>query len=174
MNSHLEEMYLEAEADIKNSNYVEAFKKYEIILLEEPSNGPTLNSLGWLSKTQLEDFYKAEAYYKASIKAAPDYPHSYLNYATLLTDMERFEELTELLNTCFHIPTIEKSWVFLKQGLMEELKLNFGEAMSFYEKAILVALSDEKIKDYQENIDRCKRKIALSKNHSKWLNQLKK
>lgn len=174
MNSHLEETYLEAEADIKNSNYVEAFRKYESILIEEPANGPTLNSLGWLSKTQIEDFTKAEAYYKASIASDPQYPHSYLNYATLLTDMERFEELEELLQICFRIPTIEKSWVFMKFGLMEELKLNFGEAIANNEKAILVALSDEKIKDYQQNIDRCKNKIELAKNHSEWLDQLRK
>ncbi len=174
MNSNLEEIYLEAEADIKNGNYVEAFRKYEAILMEEPSNGPTLNSLGWLSKTQIEDYSKAEAYYKASIKADPQYPHSYLNYATLLTDMERFEELSELLQTCFRIPTIEKSWVFMKLGLMEELKLNFTTAIANNEKAILVALSDEKIKDYQLNIDRCNNKIELSKNHKDWLKQLRK
>ncbi len=174
MNSHLEELYLEAEADIKNGNYVEGFRKYEIILLDEPSNGPTLNSLGWLSKTQIEDFTKAEAYYKASIASDSKYPHSYLNYATLLTDMERFEELQEHLQTCFRIPTIEKSWVFMKLGLMEELKLNFKEAIAYNEKAILTALNDDKIKEYQENIDRCKNKIELSKNHLKWLTQLRK
>jgi len=128
--------------------------------------------LGWLSKTQIEDFTKAEAYYKASIASDPQYPHTYLNYATLLTEMERFEELQELLQTCFRIPTIEKSWVFMKLGLMEELKLDFKEAISNNEKAILVALSDEKIKDYQLNIDRCKNKIELSKSHAKWLSQL--
>jgi tetratricopeptide (TPR) repeat protein len=174
MNSYLEETYLEAEADIKNGDFVEAYRKYESILLEEPTNGPTLNSLGWLSKTQIEDFAKAEAYYKGSIASDTQYPHSYLNYATLLTDMERFEELEELLQTCFRIPTIEKSWVFMKLGLMEELKLNFKAAISNHEKAILVAISDDKIKDYQLNITRCKSKIELSKSHTKWLNQLKK
>ena len=174
MNSQLEETYLEAEADIKNGNYVEAFRKYEMIIMEEPGNGPTLNSLGWLSKTQIEDFSKAEAYYKAAIASDPQYPHSYLNYATLLTDMERFEKLEEHLQNCFRIPNIEKSWVFMKQGLMEELKLNFTEAIAYNEKAILMAVNDEKIKDYQENITRCKSKIELSKNHKKWIEQLRK
>ncbi|MFN8250923.1 MAG: hypothetical protein U0V75_03495 [Ferruginibacter sp.] len=173
MNSQLEEIYLEAEADIKNGNYVEAFRKYESILLEEPGNGPTLNSLGWLCKTQLEDFEKAEAYYKASISSDPSYPHSYLNYASLLTDMERFEELGKLLEKCFVVPTIEKSLVFTKYGVMEELRLNFTEAVVYFERAILVALSDEKIKDYQQNIERCRQKIELSKNHARWLAQYK-
>lgn len=174
MNSQLEELYLEAEADIRNNNYTEAFRKYENILMEEPGNGPTLNSLGWLSKTQLEDYKKAEAYYLASIKGNPSYPHAYSNYATLLTDMERFEELTELLQKCFGIPVIEKSWVHAKFGFMEELKLNFDEAISCYEKAMLVTLNDDKIKEYSEHISRCQTKKELSKSHKKWLEELKK
>jgi hypothetical protein len=62
----------------------------------------------------------------------------------------------------------------MKLGLMEELKLNFKSAITNNEKAILVAISDEKIKDYQQNIVRCNSKIELSKSHTKWLNQLKK
>jgi tetratricopeptide (TPR) repeat protein len=174
MNSQLEELYLEAEADIKNNNYAEAFRKYETILMEEPGNGPTLNSLGWLCKTQIEDYKKAEAYYLACIKSNSRYPHAYSNYATLLTDMERFEELADLLQKCFEIATVEKSWVYLKLGLMEELKLNFKGAINCYEKAILVSLIDEKIKDYNDHINRCKSKIELARNHSKWLDQIKK
>jgi tetratricopeptide (TPR) repeat protein len=174
MNSSLEELYLEAEADIKNNNYVEAFKKYETILLEEPGNGPTLNSLGWLCKAQIEDFTKAESYYLACIKYSPQYPHAYNNYATLLTDMERFEELTTHLQRCFEVPTLEKSWIYLKFGFMEELKLNFKEAIVFYEKAILTSLNDDKLKEYSEHIQRCNTKLELSKRHSKWLEKIKK
>jgi len=173
MTTQLEELYLEAEADIKNNNYAEAFKKYESILYDEPSNGPTLNSLGWLYKTQLEDYTKAESYYKASIKGAPSYPHSYINYATLLTDMERYDELIKLLETCLKIASIDKSMVYSKYGFMEELKLNFSEAIKYYEKAILCSLHDDKIKDCQQYIDRCKIKLELIKHHSGWFGKLK-
>ncbi|HRE38503.1 MAG TPA: hypothetical protein PK092_08660 [Chitinophagaceae bacterium] len=173
MNTSLEELYLEAEADIKNNNYVEAFKKYETILLEEPGNGPTLNSLGWLYKTQVEDFKKAESFYLASIKYSPLYPHAYNNYATLLTDMERFEELTIHLQKCFEVPTIEKSWIYLKFGFMEELKLNFIEAITYYERAALITLNDDKLKEYNEHIQRCNAKLEMSKRHAKWLEKMK-
>lgn len=169
MNTHLEEIYLEAEADIKNSNFVEAFKKYESILYEEPSNGPTLNSLGWLYKTQLEDYPKAESYYKASIKANPLYPHPYINYATLLTDMERFDDLLKLLESSLKIRTLDKSLVYSKYGFMEELRLNFSEAIRYYERAILCSLHDDKIKDYQQHIDRCNHKLGISERHSEWI-----
>ena len=53
MHIHSEELYLEAEADIKNNNYAEAFKKFESILYEEPDSAPAHNSLGWLYKDSL-------------------------------------------------------------------------------------------------------------------------
>lgn len=173
MNNKMEELYLEAEADIRNSSYVEAFRKYETILYEEPGNGPTLNSLGWLYKTQIEDYKKAEKFYQACINSNPNYPHAYINYAVLLTDMERYDELTTHLGKCLTVSTIEKSMIYLRFGIMEELKLNFKDAISYYEKAILMSLSDEKIKECQDHVTRCKTKIELGKQHSSWFGKIK-
>lgn len=161
MNSKFEELYLEAEADIRNNSYVEAFRKYETILYEEPGNAPTLNSMGWLYKTQIEDYRKAEKFYQACINSNTLYPHAYINYAVLLTDMERFEELKKHLAKCLGVATIDKSMIYLRYGIMEELQLNFDAAIEWYEKAILMTLSDEKIKDYQEYISRCRTKLEL-------------
>jgi tetratricopeptide (TPR) repeat protein len=127
-----------------------------------------LNSLGWLYKTQLENYSKAENYYKASIKANPLYPHPYINYATLLTDMERFDDLVKLLESCLKIATVDKSLVYSKFGFMEELKRNFSEAIAYYERAILCSLHDDKIKDFQQHIDRCNQKLDISKRHPDW------
>lgn len=161
MNSKMEELYLEAEADIRNNSYVEAFRKYETILYEEPGNAPTLNSLGWLYKTQIEDYRKAEKFYLACIASNPNYPHAYINYAILLTDMDRFEELTAHLERCLQVATIEKSMVYLRFGFLEELNLHFEKAIFYYKKAILHSLSDDKIKDYQDHVNRCKTKMEL-------------
>ena len=66
MNANSEELYLEAEADIKNNNYAEAFKKYESILYEEPDSAPAHNSMGWLYKTQFDDYAKAENHFSTA------------------------------------------------------------------------------------------------------------
>lgn len=166
MNSNLEEIYLEAEADIRNSNYAEAFKKYETLLYDEPGNAPILNSLGWLYKTQLDNFEKAENYFKAAIKSEPLYPHPYFHLASLYADMEKFDDLKQHLENCLRVPTIEKSWVFAKFGLVEELGLHFEEAISFYEKAILISCIKEKIADYKLDIERCREKLGMSGRHS--------
>lgn len=173
MNTQLEEVYLEAEADIKNSNYLDAFKKYQSILLEEPDNAPTHNSMGWLYKTQIEDYKKAEIHYLAAMKGGPDYPHTYFNYVTLLTDLERYNESIKLLESCLKITSIEKSWVYLKYGVVYERTLNYEEAIKNYEKAILMSLGEERIKECQQSIERCQMKTGIAKKHSSWFGKLK-
>ena len=59
--------------------------------------------------------------------------------------------------------TLEKSWIFGKWAIMEELRLNFEAAIINYEKAILASLIDDKIKGYQEDIGRCKLKLGIIK-----------
>ena len=86
MTTNSEELYLEAEADIKNNNYSEAFKKYESILYEEPDSAPAHNSMGWLYKTQFDDYAKAENHFQTAVKCDPLYPHSYFHIAALLMD----------------------------------------------------------------------------------------
>src|ERR1700759_2709898 len=130
----VEELYLEAEADIKKGANVEALRRFESILYDEPHHAPTHNSLGWLYKTHFDDYKKAETHFKAAIKSDHSYPHPYFHYAILLTDMERFEDLKKHLSRCLNIPTIEKSWVHYRYGLMEELNMHFSAAISNFEK----------------------------------------
>jgi tetratricopeptide (TPR) repeat protein len=165
MNTNMEELYLEAESDIKNNNYAEAFKKYESILYDEPDSAPAHNSLGWLYKTQFDNYAKAENHFLTAIRCDPLYPHPYFHMAALLMDMERFEELGQHLEKCQKIRTIEKSWVFGRYALMEELKLNFERAIYHFQKAILSSQNDEKIKDYKLDIERCEMKMEIKRKH---------
>ena len=165
MNTQMEELYLEAEADIKNNNYAEAFKKYESILYDEPDSAPAHNSLGWLYKTQFDDYAKAENHFLTAMKGDPLYPHPYFHLAALLTDMERYDELNRHLEKCLNVRTIEKSWVYGRYALIEEIKMNFEKAMHGFEKAILSSQNDEKIKDYKQDIERCQMKMEINKRH---------
>ncbi|GAA4342237.1 tetratricopeptide repeat protein [Flaviaesturariibacter amylovorans] len=134
---------------MKQNNYTEAFRKYESILFEEPTHAATHNSLGWIYKTQLDDFRKAESHFTAAIRSEPHYPHAYLNFAVLLMDLERYDELEALVQKALDVPAIEKSWLYHRLGLARELQLRFDEAVTYYEKAILMTLNDDKIKAYR-------------------------
>jgi tetratricopeptide (TPR) repeat protein len=165
MNTNMEELYLEAEADIKNNNYAEAFKKYESILYEEPGSAPAHNSLGWMYKTQFDDYAKAENHFLTAIRCDALYPHAYFHLAALYMDMERFDELAKHLEKCIGVRTVDKSWVYGRYALMEELKSNFETAEHYFEKAILVSQNEEKIKDLKLDIERCRMKIEILQRH---------
>lgn len=90
------------------------------------------------------------------------YPHPYFHYATFLTDLERYDDLVKHLDKCLTIATLEKSWIHSKRGIMEELQMNFEAAIRSYEKAILSSLNDDKIKMYNDDIERCKNKQEIA------------
>jgi tetratricopeptide (TPR) repeat protein len=162
MNTRTEELYLEAEADIRNSNFHEAFRKYEEILYEEPDYAPAHNSLGWIYKTQFENYHKAEVHFKAAIHADPLYPHPYFHLASILADLERFEELGEFLDRCLGIRTVDKSWVYFRFGMIAELKGRYADGIEWYRKALLQTMNNDKVKEYQADMERCKTKLELS------------
>ncbi len=166
MNTNMEELYLEAEADIKNNHYAEAFKKYESILYDEPDSAPAHNSLGWLYKTQFDNFAKAENHFLTAMKGDPLYPHPYFHLASLLMDMDRLEELSRHLAKCLTVRTIDKSWVYSRYGLLQEHQLHFDKAIHYFEQAILSCPQDEKIKEFKNDIDRCEMKMELQKRHA--------
>ena len=172
MNSQSVEIYLDAENDVKNNNFLDAFKKYESILYDEPSNAATHNSLGWIYKTQMDNYTKAENHYLAAIKGEPDYPHAYVNYAILLIDMERYSDMKKLIKKAMNVGAIEKAGLYYRLGLANELQLKFEMAISFYEKAILISLNNEKIKSYKEDIERVKEKIELASKYSGWVGKV--
>lgn len=170
MTTRTEELFLEAEADIRNSNYPEAFQKYEDILYEEPGYAPAHNSIGWIFKTQFDDYHKAEIHFHAAIKADPNYPHPYFHLASLLLDLERYTELENHLSYCLTLRSIDKSWVYYRYGMLSEMGGNFHKAISFYEKALINTMNNDKVKDYQTDIERCRIKLNVGRYSNPWVN----
>jgi tetratricopeptide (TPR) repeat protein len=148
-----------------NKHYVEAFRKYESILFDEPTNAPTHNSLGWIYKTQMDDYANAERHYKAAMAGDPSYPHAYLNYIILLMDLERFDDVEKVAARAVKVEAVDKAWLQHRIGLVRELQLKFEEAITCYEKAIMLTLNDDKIKGYKEDIERCIEKQQLLAKH---------
>ena len=163
MTTKVENLYLEAENDIRTSNFQEAFEKYETILYEEPGYAPAHNSIGWIYKTQFEDYNRAEKHFMAAIQSDPLYPHPYFHLATVYQDQERLSDLTKHLEKCLKITILDKSWVYIRYGIIHENKGQYEEAIKQYRKAILLSMSNDKIREYQSDIDRCKVKLEVVK-----------
>src|ERR1043166_747380 len=161
MNSHSEDLYLEAEQAIKDSNFIEAKRIYEEILEEDPRSACTHNSMGWLYKTQFDNYDKAERHYQAAIRYEPSYPHSYWNLAYLYNDLERWDELRALMKQCLSVPTVDKSLIYNRIALMEEQMEHFEKASQCYRKASLLCVSDERLEEFGKAIKRCEYKMEL-------------
>ncbi|MDB5249570.1 MAG: hypothetical protein JWQ40_3964 [Segetibacter sp.] len=168
MTTRIEELYLEAEADIRNNNFQEAFQKYESILCDDPGYAPAHNSMGWIYKSQFENHEKAERHFRAAIKSDPFYPHPYFHLATVMMDMDRFKELEEHLEHCQEVYTIDKSWVHDRFGMMYEMTCDYANAIKSYQQAILSTMNNDKIKEYQADIERCKIKVDITGNSKRW------
>ncbi len=161
MTTKVEQLYLEAEADIRNNNYHEAFEKYETILYEEPGFAPAHNSMGWIYKTQFDNYAKAENHFKAAMQADAQYPHPYFHLSTIYFDLDKFDLLKSHLEKCLHVATVEKAWIYYRFGMIEETLTNYHEAIVCYKKAILNSFNNEKIAEYKADIERCNNKIEI-------------
>ncbi|HXL58371.1 MAG TPA: hypothetical protein VN958_19045 [Chitinophagaceae bacterium] len=165
MTNRVEEIYLEAELDIGNNNYHEAFQKFENILYEDPGFAPAHNSIGWIYKTQFDNYEMAETHFTAAMKIDPLYPHSYFHFASILIDLERYSELKKHLDKCLKISTIDKARVYYRLGMLEEIKGRYDKAMRQYKHTILHCFNNEKIMNYQADIDRCKTKADIARDN---------
>jgi tetratricopeptide (TPR) repeat protein len=161
----IEEMFLEADKAFDNGEHTEGKKMLEQILHEEPSFGRAHNHLGWLYKNRYQDNRKAEKHYLLAIKFEPEYTPSYINYAYLLRDEDRLNELESLLNNALKIKGMNKCNVFDEFGSLYELRGDYKNAMIYYKKAITYCLNDKIVTDLQNHIKRCKKKSSL---FSKW------
>ena len=83
-------------------------------------------------------------------------------------DMDRYLELEEHLEHCMEVYSIEKSWVFDRFGMMNELHSDFVKAIDYYQQAIISTMNNDKIKEFQSDIERCKVKMSITRHSKPW------
>lgn len=157
----IEELFLVADKAIDDGNFAEGKKILEELIHEEPCYGKAHNHLGWIYKSKYNDYRTAENHFRTAIVFEPEYPHTYLNYAYLLREIERYTDQEEVLNDALKVPGTNKAAIFDEYGSMYELKGQYNEAIKAYKKAIELSLNDKGIEDYINNIKRCKLKKKL-------------
>ena len=161
MQTDFEELYLQSEQAIKDGYLIRAKGLIEHMLMEDPRSAIAHNSMGWFYRVQFEDYEKAELHYKAAIRFNPDYPHAYWNYANLLMDLERFEELQKLMDKAMKLASLNKSMIMSQLGEMRELQGEFEEAIALYKSAIRRSVKNDQIELLWDSIDRCEEKLHI-------------
>ena len=63
-NLQLEELFRQADTDIKNGKYEAAVKVLEQIIEANPRFGKAYNHLGWMHETKFRNLRVAEKYYR--------------------------------------------------------------------------------------------------------------
>lgn len=156
-----DEMFFEAERLIDERHIVQAVSLLEAIIEEQPDYGKAHNHLGWLYEHEYKDFSRSEKHYRAALTFAPDYPNVYLNFSILLSRLERFDDLEDLLQKAQKVIGIKKAEVYYEYGIMNEMKGDYGAAFDFYKKAIFHSLVNKDIETYNDAISRVSIKISL-------------
>ncbi|WP_340073474.1 tetratricopeptide repeat protein [Leptobacterium sp. I13] len=159
--TRLEELLNQANLDIKDGYYEEASNKLEEIINTDPSFGKAYNHLGYLYEAKFKDYEKAETLYKLAIEKSPSYPSVYYNYAILLSTLEKFDELKELLDIAIKVPGITKATIYNEFGIMYEQKGDYDKAIEHYRLAGKATLSNDILKKVKDSIERCKSKREL-------------
>lgn len=157
----LDDLFYEADAKIKDRNYADAMQTLEAILAEAPDYGKAYNHLAWLYDTKYRNLTKAAEYYEKCLQYEPEYTPVYLNYAAVLSTMNKWKELEALLTKALDVPGVDKASVYNEYGIMNELRGNYDEAVKNYKEAIRNTLVTANIETYQSSVKRCQTKKEL-------------
>ena len=157
----LDDLFYEADAKIKERNYADAMQTLEAILAEAPEYGKAYNHLAWLYDTKYRDLRKAAEYYQKCLLYEPEYAPVYMNYASVLSTMNRWKELEDLLVKALDVPAVDKATVYNEYGIMYELQGHYDEAVKKYKEAIRYTLVTANVDTYQSSIARCQKKKQL-------------
>ena len=156
-----EEYFFEADRRINADQVNEAFSLLRELTSRFPDYGRAYNHLGFLYETKYRDPAKAEDCYKRCLELSPDYPALFLNYAILLNNQNRWDDLESLLEQALQVPGINKAKVHNEYAIMREVQGNFDSAIAKYRQAIQFSFADSDIAAYEASIKRVEQKKSL-------------
>ncbi|TAE69931.1 MAG: hypothetical protein EAZ85_12410 [Bacteroidetes bacterium] len=160
-NLDLDRLFFRADNEIKDGLIAEAFDTLTYIIEQDTEYGKAYNHLGWLYETKYKDYKRAEECYRLSLKYSPDYLAIYLNYAILLSTIEKFDELESLLNRALTVPGINKAKIWNEHAIMREIQGRYQEAITSYKQAIMNSLNNDDIASYEQSMQRSQKKQSL-------------
>jgi len=156
-----DQLFFDADNKIKQNLLIEAKEMLEKAISINPKHGRSYNHLGWLYETKYQDYTKAEEYYKKALEYEPNYPAANINYAILLSTMEKDAELEKVLQKAEQVPGINKRDVYNEYGMMHEKKKEFDKAIKYYQKVLNVTYNNNDIQAFKDAIERCKMKKEM-------------
>ncbi len=161
VNMMVEELFIKADALVKEKKIQEAIEILQDILVIEPHFGKAYNHLAWIYETKYSMYDIAEENYKLAIELAPNYSPSYLNFAYLLSNLNRSKELKLHLDKASKVPSINMASINNEYAIMYECQGDFEKAIEYYKRYLKLLLSNDKVEEVVESIYRCRRKKEI-------------
>lgn len=152
-------MFFEADRLIESNQIVEATELLNRLLVLHPTFGRAFNHLGYIYETRYRDQARAEQLYKEGLRHSPDYPALYLNYAILLANQQRYDELELILDAAVQCPGINLPKVLHERGMMYETQGRYTEAMTVYRDAFQRSFLEADMEMLETSMARLQRKI---------------
>lgn len=153
-----EYIFYEADALIEQDEVVAASKLLYGLTEQFPEYGRAYNHLGFIYEMKYRDFEKAEAYYRKCLALSPEYTAVYLNYAALLSNQRRTDELEELLNRALKCPGINIARIHKEFGILHELRAEYDASTEAYKRAIAFSFVQTEIDALMLSVDRVRQK----------------
>ncbi|MDE5437905.1 hypothetical protein KRE40_00165 [Elizabethkingia meningoseptica] len=163
MNEYLDAEFDRADELIGQDLNEEAKAVLNNILLEDPKYGKAHNHLGWLLKNKENDAIEAEKHYKLAMDFTPEYGASYLNYAYLLSETKRYDELKDILTRAEAVEDVNKSNLSREWAYYYEDTRQYEKAIDRYKEYALSLYDNTYLEKAKEGIERCKMKMEILK-----------
>ena len=157
----MEDMFMEADRLISEQKIGEAFTKLSAIIQEMPNFGKAYNHIGWIYETKYKDYPNAEKYYKQAIEYSPDYHAGYYNYAIVLSTLQKWDELTNLLDRALKVPGINKGTIHNEYAIMYEAQGKYQQAIDSYRLYAANTFDSKLLDTAKDSIERCKKKVEI-------------
>lgn len=161
MSIHNEQLLSNADQLIKDNKIEEAVSILESIISVDPNFGKAHNHLGFIYETKIKDYAKAEAHYKIAYQTSPDYCAIYYNYAILLSNLKRFDELKTLLTKAESVVGINRSTINNEWAIMFEAEGNLDKAIEHYKLVAASTFDNKTLEIAISSVERCNRKRSF-------------
>jgi tetratricopeptide (TPR) repeat protein len=165
--NQVESLFFQADQKIKEGDFAAATDMLKQAISIDPKYGRAYNHLGWLYETKYQDYKKAEECYRNALEFSPEYPAIYINFAILLSTLEKNDELEKHLTKALKVYGINKSTIYREFGILYERMGNFTKAIDSFKKSVTFCLDNEEIQRLKSSIERCQQKEEVLNSKAK-------
>jgi tetratricopeptide (TPR) repeat protein len=144
------------------SDFQRAFENLSIALSNEPLHAPSLSLMGTIYLNQFKDIKKAEAFFKKSINADPQYLYGHEVYIEFLLNKKDYPQLKIIIENTKQILGVSMHFILISNARAMESMTRYNEAIEYLEEAKSISQTKESDFEIEVHYNRIKSKMEKS------------